>query len=286
MKNCYLCGASLKPTFQKRGYQFWSCPQCCLECIDPQPDDTVLLQIYGEKYYEAWGLSTSEPLVKKIKQQTFARYLSLLPKPLPGDRLLDCGAATGYLVELAAQKDWDAYAIEISKFGADACRKILGVDHVHHGDIDDAQFTANPEGLFEVITMIDFIEHLRDPRALLRWAQAHLSQGGHLLLVTPHVGSYSHHLMGTRWTHYKIEHLWYFNRNNLSTLLREIGFTIIFAKAAPKKLSLQYVFHQFSIYPHPVITPIFYILDRLLPAWAKQIRVTLPLGDMVLVGHV
>jgi 2-polyprenyl-3-methyl-5-hydroxy-6-metoxy-1,4-benzoquinol methylase len=286
MKNCYLCGTPLKPNFQKRGYQFWSCAQCYLECINPQPDDTVLGQIYGEHYYEAWGLSTSEPLVKKIKQQTFARYLSLLPKPSRGDRLLDCGAATGYLVELAAQQGWEAYAIEISKFGADACSNILGADHVHQGELENAQFTANPEGLFEVITMIDFIEHLRDPRSWLQWARTHLSSGGHLLVVTPNVGSYSHRLMGTRWTHYKNEHLWYFKKNNLSTLLREVGFTTVLAHAAPKHLSIQYVSHQFSIYRQPIITPIFHWIDRILPSWVKKFSMTIYSGDMLLLAHV
>ncbi|MEJ2069033.1 MAG: class I SAM-dependent methyltransferase [Syntrophobacterales bacterium] len=286
INNCYICGSSMKSTFQKGSYRFWSCPKCCLECIAPQPDDSVLQQIYGKHYYKAWGLSSNESLVRKIKQQTFSMYLSWLAKPHPGDRLLDCGAATGYLVELADQQGWEAYAIELSEFGANACSNILGADHVHQGNVYDAKFNANPDNLFEVIIMIDFIEHLRDPRDLLRWAREHLSKGGHLLLVTPQVGSHSHHLMGTLWTHYKIEHLWYFNKNNLSAFLREMGFTVVLARDAPKNLSLQYIFHQFKIYPHPIITPVFNILDQLLPTLAKKVRITIPLGDMLLIAHV
>jgi SAM-dependent methyltransferase len=225
-------------------------------------------------------------LVKKIKQKTFGQYLSFLPKPRPGDRLLDCGAATGYLVELAGKQGWEGYAVEISKFGADACKNILGADHVYQGDMHDARFGVNPEGLFEAITMIDFIEHLRDPRSSMQWARAHLCPGGRLLLVTPNSRSLSHRLMGKRWAHYKNQHLWYFNPDNLSTLLRELGFTVGFAQVAPKTLSLQYVFHQFRVYNDPIFTPIFNCLHHLLPTWAKRVSLTFSFGDMLVVAHV
>jgi hypothetical protein len=66
----------------------------------------------------------------------------------------------------------------------------------------------------------------------------------------------------------------------------EIGFTVVFTKAAPKNLSFQYISHQFRIYPHPLITPILNCLDRVFPNWAREARVTLPLGVMLVVGHV
>jgi hypothetical protein len=87
--------------------------------------------------------------------------------------------------------------------------------------------------------------------------------------------------MGQRWTHYKVEHLWYFTPRSLTDLLVEAGFSLATLRSAPKKLSLDYAIHQFRVYPHPVISSALLVLDRLLPRAAKSLRFTLPLGDML-----
>ena len=75
-------------------------------------------------------------------------------------------------------------------------------------------------------------------------------------------------------------------KDNLSTQLKELGFTVSLAQAAPKHLSIQYVSHQFSIYRQPIITPIFKWIDRILPIWAKKFSMTVYSGDMLLLAHV
>jgi 2-polyprenyl-3-methyl-5-hydroxy-6-metoxy-1,4-benzoquinol methylase len=281
VSSCYVCGSALKLLFRQYGYSFWACTACGVECIAPQPDDVVLARIYRESYYDAWGLKDSQALVKRLKQDSFSHYLQVLGELPSGSRLLDCGAATGFLAELARMKGLYAYAIEISSFGAEACRQLLGADHVYEGEVEDAWFPANPENRFDIIAMIDFIEHVRCPRAVLRWAAARLKPAGSLLLVTPCVGSLSHRLMGRRWTHYKAEHLWYFTPRSLTALLQEVGFSLATLQPAHKKLSLDYVFHQFRVYPHPIISRALLLLDRVLPRSVKTLGFALPLGEML-----
>jgi 2-polyprenyl-3-methyl-5-hydroxy-6-metoxy-1,4-benzoquinol methylase len=281
MSTCHVCGSRLKPLFQQRGYDFWACTACGLECLFPQPDDRALANIYRESYYDAWGLKESQASVKHLKQGSFSQYLQILGEVPLGMRLLDCGAATGFLAELARAKGLDAYAIELSSFGAEACRALLGADHVYEGEVERAWFSANPENRFDIITMIDFIEHVRHPRAVLQWAATRLKPRGSLLLVTPCVGSLSHRLMGQRWTHYKIEHLWYFTPRSLTALLSEVGFSLATLQPGYKRLSLDYAIHQFRVYPHPVISPVLSVLDRLLPRATKSWYFALPLGEML-----
>jgi 2-polyprenyl-3-methyl-5-hydroxy-6-metoxy-1,4-benzoquinol methylase len=278
---CYVCCSVLKPIFQKHGYSFWACTACGLECISPQPDDIVLASIYRESYYDAWGLKGSQASVKYLKQGSFSSYLRVLDEIPTGSRLLDCGAATGFLAELAKAKGLDAYAIELSSFGAESCRTLLGSDHVYEGEVEEAWFPANPENRFDIITMIDFIEHVRRPRAALQWATARLKPTGSLLLVTPCVGSLLHRLMGQRWTHYKLEHLWYFTPRSLTALLIEVGFSIAALRPAYKKLSLDYAVHQFQTYPHPLISRVLLLLNRVLPHFVKALNFSLPLGEML-----
>jgi SAM-dependent methyltransferase len=280
MAACHVCNSPLQVIFQRGASCFWACAACGLECVYPQPDEAVLARIYQDSYYNAWGLRDSLASVKRLKQSSFSRYLQTLGEIPAGSRLLDCGAATGFLVALAKAKGLDAYAVELSAFGAEACRTLLGKDHVYEGEVEESWFPANPDNRFDVITMIDFIEHVRRPRAVLQWAAARLRPAGSLLLVTPRVGSLSHQLMGRRWVHYKVEHLWYFSPHSLTALLTEVGFSIAALRPAYKHLSLDYALHQFQAYPHPVISRVLPPLNRLLPRSARTLRFALPLGEM------
>lgn len=278
---CYVCSANLKPTFQKDGYSFWGCMKCGLECIFPQPDEAVLASIYKESYYDAWGMKESQAAVKRLKQGSFSDYLAMLGVLPAGSHLLDCGAATGFLAEFVRERGLDAYAIEVSAFGAEACRQLLGVDHVYEGEVEEAQFPANSENRFDVITMIDFIEHVRSPRAVLQWAAARLNPAGSLLMVTPRVGSFSHRVMGQRWTHYKVEHLWYFSLRSLTILLDEVGLSLVAFRPAWKRLSFEYMMHQFRFYPHPLISRVLLSLNRILPRSLMTLGFPLPVGEIV-----
>jgi hypothetical protein len=152
---------------------------------------------------------------------------------------------------------------------------------VYEGEIEGAWFPANPENRFDAITMIDFIEHVRSPRAVLHWAAARLNPAGSLLVVTPRVGSLSHRTMGQRWTHYKTEHLWYFSPRSLIRLLNEVGLSLVALRPAWKRVSLEYAMHQFRVYPHPLISRILPTLHCVLPHSFTELGFSLPVGEMV-----
>ena len=285
MSSCLVCGAEPREAFRRWDHRFVRCPSCGLEAIDPQPDDATLARIYGEQYYDAWGVKEDEELVREMKRATFLPYLRPLGKPRPGDRLLDCGAAMGYLAEAASEKGWDAYAVELSEFGARACARRLGEDHVFRGEAGESRFVANPAGRFEAITMIDFIEHVRRPREVIRWAAGRLAPGGRLLLVTPRSGGMTHRVMGRSWPHYKLEHLWYLRPGNLFRLLEEEGFEDLRLRPAPKALMGAYVATYFRRYRNPLLTPLSGWSVRLLPRPLTRFPIPLVLGDMLVCGR-
>jgi SAM-dependent methyltransferase len=73
-------------------------------------------------------------------------------------------------------------------------------------------------GPYDVITLIDVIEHVSDPVALLENARDILAPAGVLVIVTPDVGSIAARVFGSRWWHYRVAHVGYFNRANLGGL--------------------------------------------------------------------
>lgn len=285
--HCVVCGSDQhQPLGKVEQWSLRRCSGCGLEDLWPQPTDADLAQIYGKHYYDAWGLQTDERAVEELKKGTFRRRLSLLEGALkPGDRVLDLGCATGYFLDVAKEAGFDAYGVELSEFGASVTAGKHGRDRVHQGELADASFGANPGRRFQAVFMSDFIEHVRDPRAVLAQSRECLEPRGHIVITTPWVGCLSYRLMGLGWSQYKPEHLYYFSRDNLTRLLTETGFAQVRRHSAWKTMSLGYLGTQFARYPHPVVTPLMRLV-RLLPARLMRAHFGVTLGDIVLTARV
>jgi SAM-dependent methyltransferase len=77
---------------------------------------------------------------------------------------------------------------------------------------------------FDIVTLVDVIEHVDDPLALLRQCRAQLEPGARILVVTPDRSSVAARVLRDRWWHRRIAHVSYFDRATLTDALRRTGF--------------------------------------------------------------
>ena len=138
-------------------------------------------------------------------------------RPASGLRLLDVGAGSGILVEQALAKGYDAVGIEPSQTLQKSAAK-LGLPVVRgvlpHPDI---------QGPFNVVTIIDVIEHVTNPIDLLNQALQLMVPDGILVVVTPDRTSLAARLMGQRWWHFRVAHIGYFEPKTLRNALSRAG---------------------------------------------------------------
>ena len=78
-------------------------------------------------------------------------------------------------------KDLSRYGIELSEFSFVQAHKKFG-DSISHGTIEDIPFEND---FFDVITMFDLLEHVKDPVATLRRCRAILKPGGVIAADAP-----------------------------------------------------------------------------------------------------
>lgn len=258
------------------------CLQCSAEFLFPQPDDEALQQLYSESYYAAWGLNgdADNEATRRMKMATFGLHLSLLARLGKQGRLLDVGCATGYLLEAAQARGWAPYGVEYAAWSAAIAQKKFGREAIFNGTLEQCSFPAN---FFDAIVMSDLIEHVRRPQETLFKARTLLKDEGLLLIVTPDTAALSNHVMGKRWTHYKPEHFFYFNRRSFQYLADKGGWEIIHYKKAAKALNIDYFHTQFKVYPHWLLTPLVNALHALLPQRTGRRNFFLSIGEMVLV---
>jgi 2-polyprenyl-3-methyl-5-hydroxy-6-metoxy-1,4-benzoquinol methylase len=286
LRSCEVCrGSDFASLFEKADHCFVRCARCGLERIDPPPTDETLAAIYGKHYYDAWGLHGDEQTVAELKKGTFAYVLDALPESVRGGRLLDCGAATGFLLDVAKERGFKPYGIELSEFGANEIARKFGEDRAFRGEIEDAKFPDAGEGSFQAITMCDYIEHVRSPRRVLEKARKLLAHKGVVAMTTPDAGSMTRKVLASGWSHYKVEHLHYFKKENLKRLLEDVGFSRVTFRLLWKSLNLKYMREQFEVYPHPVLTPVARGLGKTLPDSLQRRPLRVLTGELLALAY-
>jgi 2-polyprenyl-3-methyl-5-hydroxy-6-metoxy-1,4-benzoquinol methylase len=136
--------------------------------------------------------------------------------------LLDIGAGTGLLVAEGRRLGLDAVGVEPSRSLADVALHVNGVD-VRHGVWPHPSLAHRA---FDLVFLIDVIEHVAQPVDLLRRCRDALAPGGLLIVVTPDVGSIPARILGHRWWHFRLAHVGYFDRRSFGHATERTGLSI------------------------------------------------------------
>lgn len=246
---CYLCNNPIRPFLRKNGYDVYTCPSCGLKSTKlTVPYAQFVKEFYSAGYFtgvSSRGAYSNYGADKPYITRTMRKFIAAL-KASDGSlattapRLLDIGCAYGYFVELAIRAGYDAYGIDPSTHAAAKAKARLN-GRIAEGTIGSVKFPGNH---FDVITMLDVVEHLSDPRADLRRAAQLLAPDGRILIATGDTESLAARLLGRRWSFYHPpQHLYFFNKATMTTLLDQSGFTPVRWFRVGKWLSLQYIFH-------------------------------------------
>jgi SAM-dependent methyltransferase len=167
-----------------------------------------------EGYYHAGNLVVPAFVERRLEEVVarFERYRE-------GGRWLDVGCGAGALMRAAARRGWTAVGTEIAPQAAEAARA-QGLE-VHLCDLDALGL---PDGSFDVVSLVEVVEHVPDPRALISTASRLIRPGGALYLTTPHGRGISARVLRSRWSAVAPpEHLQIFSLRGLDATLTHAG---------------------------------------------------------------
>lgn len=154
------------------------------------------------------------------RERAFAHIVRRIREIRPAAKtLLDVGAGVGGFCLQSKRAGFKAEGVEPSAWAV-AQGQTNGVT-LHHGYFPDA-LSANKK--FDVITVLDVIEHVGRPVELLDACRKHLNPGGLLVVITPDIGSVAARLLGRRWWHFRFAHIGYFSRRTMRAALGAAGF--------------------------------------------------------------
>jgi SAM-dependent methyltransferase len=212
----------------------------CCQFIFADSDDldrlTGLYEQLSDPGYVDGQLSRA-PQMRWILQQAMQKVPN-------ASSLLDIGAGAGLLVAEASRRGLLAIGVEPSRSLVDSARQVNGVDLIQ-GLFPHPQLAGRK---FDVISLVDVIEHVTDPVQMLRECAAALSADGVLIVVTPDVGSLAAQVMGTRWWHFRLAHVGYFNKTSIGRAADEAGLFAIGVCRATRFFRVGYVVERLSRY--------------------------------------
>lgn len=223
---CNLCGSTDHTEVRSRdrdGKPLRSvmCQSCGLVWVDPRPTPEEEREFYRLNYRRDYK-HVERPKIKHVYRSGRAaldRWQRLRPWVREGGELLDIGAGGGEFLYVARAAGMKVRGIEPNEGYAAHAREQLDLP-VQTGFYQDAN--VEPRNL-DVVTAFHVVEHLEDPFGMMRRCLEWLRADGVLLIEVPNVEARCQH--PNRQFHRG--HLYHFNRQNLTAMMRRAGFEIV-----------------------------------------------------------
>lgn len=156
--NCPVCGPSRTRIWlnEKSGTSYVRCLNCATVFASPRlpqevrhsNDDTV------------WEYSPELLARESLRLPALKREANYIQKHIQGGRLLDVGCSSGDLFRFFSEPAWERYGIELSPTTADYSARTYNA-RVFSGTLRSAKL---PDGHFDLVTMIDMLYLVDDPR--------------------------------------------------------------------------------------------------------------------------
>lgn len=241
--NCNLCGENNYSILILSADKFYGmempvfsvvkCRNCGLVYINPQPTNEELRKHYPENYgpyqdnfsllkYNKFFLFLKNKY-NSFKKQSEKKEIEKLD--LSKKTFLDFGCGSGVYLEKIRRLHprWELYGLDNNEF---ACKntKEKGFN-VFCGDLLEVNINND---FFDEVYMGQVIEHVFDPRKVVKKLSLIMKKGGNLTLATPNIDSITAKLFGSFWFALEVpRHLFLFSPKTLSKILEDEGFKVM-----------------------------------------------------------
>jgi SAM-dependent methyltransferase len=203
------------------------CDRCGVVYLDPRPVRAELATIYPDHYHAFTFDEDTFGFVYRVRRRLEARRLLAAAGALRADAaILDVGCGDGFHLDTLREHGppgWRLEGVDLDPRAADAAEARGLV--VHRGSVEDLDLEPDH---YDFAILIQTIEHVGDPAAVLRAIRRLLRPGGRLLVVTDNTGSLDFAIAKRRhWGGYHFPRHWYlFDARSLTLLAHRTGYVV------------------------------------------------------------
>ena len=222
---CILCGGTAGNEFlHYKDYCLFECQNCGmvspnidLELVDEKrvyDSDTAIADLKNDV------LDNYEYRKKTFAKERLEYILGKIKIKKEDINLLDVGCGPGYFVDHLRDEGIAYKGLELADVLVDICQN-------KNLNVCKSDLKNEPNNKYNIITLFDVLEHLRDPIEMFSLLNSKLMSGGYVLAFTPHVHSLAFKLMGGMQNNvYPYIHLCFFDKKSLDYLAEKTGFKV------------------------------------------------------------
>src|SRR5665648_109258 len=168
---CPVCQSSNeRMLFNKSGGVYVNCNDCEMVYLNP-----VFKDEYLEEYYRSNHAVQSEIVDSdnEFYQSLYTKGLKLIESNLPKKgKILDVGCSAGAFLDTAQKFNWNTYGLELN------AKEAIHSRGKGHTVFEDTIHKTTLNETFDVITLWDVFEHIKDGVAFLKTAKNFLGKDG------------------------------------------------------------------------------------------------------------
>ncbi len=237
--SCPVCGAEksrlcarvrdLEYRTSEETFSYWRCDACEVVYL-AQPPVERLREIYPPNYYSYRVESLRRSPLVGVKEWLDRREFRRILATLPGERLnvLDVGGGSGWLLSViraSCPRVDETHEVDLDESAGEAARQ---AGHFFHATCIERFHSPT---LFDLIIMLNLIEHVASPRAVLEAMRGLLKPGGSVMIKTPNYDTLDRRLFGDRWGGWHCPRHWVlFTRDSLIRLAESCGLRCVEAR--------------------------------------------------------
>jgi SAM-dependent methyltransferase len=281
---CPVCDALGQTTFAvgfdyelmtcRNPWRFVRCSDCGHVWLNPRPALSELPVIYPPTYYAYNYEQTINPIAVRAKRMLDELKIGSILRqlPAPPTSYLDVGCGSGRFLKALERRGIARerlYGLELDQTAVD--RLAAEGYQVTCESIERCQ--TIPDEKVDLISMFHVIEHLDDPRGVVRKLTRWLSPGGVLALETPNLDSVDARVFRSgMWGGYHIPRHWHvFTPERLCQVLEQAGLEVLRVQYHPGHSFWLYSLHHWLRYgprPRPTLARWFDPFQGFLPLLA------------------
>lgn len=199
-------------------YALWKCDRCGLVYSNP-----VLASDNLKKLYQESNLSYNEQIsyLKKDYGNLLKKAILNLPKK---ENFLEIGCGNGFMLTEAKKLGFKGFfGVEPSKEAVDKANCEIR-DKITLNFFQKGQFKNN---FFDLVCFFQTIDHILEPNTFLADVYNILKPGGKVICVCHNTDFIGAKIFKEKWPIFDIEHIFLFNKNNLSAIFDKAGFKVV-----------------------------------------------------------
>lgn len=234
-RTCPICGTDeAKPLFFTRGMHYVTCASCNLTY-----SQEVLTKVADRTRYEHSHFMAQYREIKNNEiyarlEASKADYIMSVAEKFAVKKtnMLDIGSSNGQIMSSAARQGWSIHGIEVNaELVVESIKRGLNAIHGYFPD-DMPESWCN----FDLVTLLDVLEHAEQPLAFLKDVSNHLKTGGLAVVQVPNFDSLIIRLEGAKNSNFCHGHWSYFEPDTLDNTMKKAGFEKLFSETIISEL--------------------------------------------------